>query len=214
MRNVTAVLPTALLCSLMLSACAMQQPIDPQPEIAAPAVQAAPATATESDRAIGSDTYSSEELIKDANNFFGGASEGMAKAIEKAFGDYGRPNAYIIGEEGSGAAVVGLRYGKGMLHYKGGDSLPVYWQGPSIGWDFGGNASKVFTLVYNLRSTYDLFQRYPAVDGSLYVVAGIGMNYQRSGDVTLAPIRSGVGLRAGASLGYVNYTRQGTVIPF
>lgn len=221
MRNATAVLSAGLFCSLVLLGCATQQPIDSQSEMSAPVSAAAPAQdisapadATASDHAIGSDTYSSEELVKDANNFFGGASEGMAKAIEKAFGDYGRPNAYIIGDEGSGAAVVGLRYGKGTLHYKGGESMPVYWQGPSIGWDFGGNASKVFTLVYNLRSTYELFQRYPAVDGSLYVVAGVGMNYQRSGDVTLAPIRSGVGLRAGASLGYVNYTRQGTVIPF
>lgn len=211
MRNIKVALSASLLCSLMLSACATQQSIDSRNDITAPAVTPAEAPA---DRAIGNETYSSEELIKNANNFFGGASEGMAKAIEKAFSEYGRPNAYIIGEEGSGAAVVGLRYGKGTLNYKGGDSMPVYWQGPSIGWDFGGNASKVFTLVYNLRSTYELFQRYPAVDGSLYVVAGIGMNYQRAGNVTLAPIRTGVGLRAGASLGYINYTRQSTVIPF
>jgi len=220
MQKWSAVLTSALASSMLLTACATQAPIDAQPEVTAPsAVQASsqPAAApasTASDRAIGSDTYSSEELIKDANQFFGGASEGIAKAIEKAFSEYGRPNAYIIGNEGSGAMVVGLRYGKGTLNYKGGDSMPVYWQGPSVGWDFGGNASKVFTLVYNLNSTYELFQRFPAVDGSLYVVAGVGMNYQRSGNVTLAPIRTGVGLRAGASLGYVNYTRESTVIPF
>lgn len=171
-------------------------------------------SAEEADRPIGEQTYETNELINAATDFFGGASEGMAQAIEKAFKDFGRPNAYIVGEEGSGAAVVGLRYGKGTLRYKGGGNLPVYWQGPSVGWDFGGNASKVFTLVYKLRSTYDLFQRFPAVDGSLYVVAGAGMNYQRSGDVTLAPIRTGVGLRAGASLGYVHYTRHASVIPF
>ena len=221
MRKVATTLSASLAASLLLAACATQEPIDSRPDISAPAEAAAPqpaaatpAAASPADRDIGSDTYSSEELIQDANNFFGGASEGIGKAIEKAFSDYGRPNAYIVGEEGSGAVVVGLRYGKGTLHYKGGDSMPVYWQGPSIGWDFGGNASKVFTLVYNLRSTYDLFQRYPAVDGSLYVVAGVGMNYQRSGSVTLAPIRTGVGLRAGASLGYVSYTRQATVVPF
>lgn len=223
MQKLSAVLSSALLSSLLLTSCATQAPIDAQPEATAPSPAAAAASdsaaasapaPTPADHAIGSDTYSSEELIKDANQFFGGASEGIAKAIEKAFSEYGRPNAYIIGNEGSGAVVVGLRYGKGTLNYKGGDSMPVYWQGPSVGWDFGGNASKVFTLVYNLNSTYELFQRFPAVDGSLYVVAGVGMNYQRSGNVTLAPIRTGVGLRAGASLGYVNYTRQSTVIPF
>lgn len=220
MQKLPGLLTSTLLSSVLLTACASQAPIDAQADVTAPsaaatsnAAAAAPA-ASPADHAIGSDTYSSEELVKDANQFFGGASEGIAKAIEKAFSEYGRPNAYIVGNEGSGAVVVGLRYGKGTLNYKGGDSMPVYWQGPSIGWDFGGNASKVFTLVYNLNSTYELFQRFPAVDGSLYVVAGVGMNYQRSGNITLAPIRTGVGLRAGASLGYVNYTRESTVIPF
>lgn len=215
MRNLKAVLSASLLSSLLLTSCVTQAPIDARSDVVAPAIPPpAPQPAAVSDRTLGNETYSSEELIKNANSLFGETSEGMAKAIEKAFKDYGRPNAYIVGEEGSGAVVVGLRYGKGMLNYKGGDSMPVYWQGPSIGWDFGGNASKVFTLVYNLRTTADLFQRYPAVDGSLYVVAGVGMNYQRVGEVTLAPIRTGVGLRAGASLGYVSYTRQATVNPF
>lgn len=160
-----------------------------------------------------SPTYTADEVRDAATKFFGSSSEGLAKAIEKAFSDYGQPNAYITGNEGGGAIVVGLRYGKGVLQYKGGESQKVYWQGPSIGWDFGGNASKVFTLVYNLQSSSQLFQRFPAVDGSLYVVAGVGLNYQKSGDVVLAPIRAGVGLRAGASLGYVHYTREATVIP-
>jgi hypothetical protein len=176
----------------------------PQPVDAAAAPAAAPAT---------SETYSAEEVRDAATKFFGSSSEGLAKAIEKAFADYGQPNAYITGTEGGGAIVVGLRYGKGVLQYKGGESQKVYWQGPSIGWDFGGNASKVFTLVYNLRSSSQLFQRFPAVDGSLYVVAGVGLNYQKSGDIVLAPIRTGVGLRAGASLGYVHYTREASVIP-
>lgn len=159
-------------------------------------------------------TYSSEEIARVASQYFGTSSESVAKAIERSFSDYGRPSAYIFGNEGGGAAVIGLRYGQGTLQYKNGGSMKVYWQGPSIGWDFGGSASKVFTLVYNLRNTYELFQRFPAVDGSLYVVAGMGVNYQRSGDIVLAPIRSGVGLRAGASLGYVHYTREMSVIPF
>ncbi len=159
------------------------------------------------------ETYSADEVARAASQFFGETSEGIAKAIERTFSDFGRPSAYIFGQEGGGAAVIGLRYGAGTLKYKGGGSLKVYWQGPSIGWDFGGSASKVFTLVYNLRDTYELFQRFPAVDGSLYVVAGASVNYQRSGDIVLAPIRTGVGLRAGASLGYIHYTRERSLLP-
>lgn len=160
------------------------------------------------------DTYSQEETLAAAQKFFGGTTSGLAKAIEKAFSELGRPVGYIIGNEGSGAFVVGLRYGEGELVYKGGGSTKVYWQGPSVGWDIGGNASKVFTLVYDLRWTKDLFQRFPGVDGSLYVVAGVGLNYQRANGITLAPIRTGVGLRAGASVGYLAYTHEKRINPF
>lgn len=159
-------------------------------------------------------TYSREEILSSAKGFFGGASADLAGLIEKAFSDFGEPVAYIEGEEGSAAFVAGLRYGQGYLQYKGGGRGAVFWQGPSLGFDFGGNASKVFTLVYNLRKTDQLFQRYPGVEGSLYVIAGFGLNYQRSDEVTLAPIRTGVGLRAGASLGYVHYTREPSYLPF
>lgn len=163
---------------------------------------------------VGPETYSMEETLTNAQKFFGGTSEGLAKAIEKAFHDLGAPNAYIVGDEGSGAFFVGLRYGEGQLYYKGGGATKVYWQGPSVGFDWGGNASKVFTLVYNLHWTRDLFQRFPGVDGSLYVVAGVGLNYQRANDITLAPIRTGVGLRAGASIGYLAYTQRPSWVPF
>lgn len=163
---------------------------------------------------VGPQTYSKDETLAAAQKFFGGTTEGLAKAVEKAFGDLGQPNAYIVGNEGAGAFIVGLRYGSGTLYFKNGGSMPVYWQGPSVGFDFGGNASKVFTLVYNLRWTRDLFQRYPGVDGSLYIVAGVGLNYLRSGDYTVAPIRTGVGLRAGANIGYLTYTREQSYNPF
>lgn len=159
-------------------------------------------------------TYTRDEIIAQAKGFFGNTSSDFAKLIERAFSDYGEPVAYIEGEEGAGAFVVGLRYGQGYLQYKGGGRGPVFWQGPSIGFDYGGNASKVFTLVYNLHKTEQLFQRFPGVDGSLYVVAGFGLNYQRTDDITLAPIRTGVGLRAGASVGYVHYTREPRYLPF
>ena len=159
-------------------------------------------------------TYPREEILNSAKTFFGGTTAELAKLVEKAFSEFGEPVAYIEGEEGAGAFVVGLRYGQGYLQYKGGGRGPVFWQGPSIGFDYGGNASKVFTLVYNLRQTEKLFQRYPGVEGSLYVVAGFGLNYQRSDEVVLAPIRTGVGLRAGANVGYVHYTREPSYLPF
>lgn len=159
-------------------------------------------------------TYSREEILTAGKTFFGGTTEGLAKAVERAFSENGEPVAYIEGEEGGGAIIAGLRYGQGYLVYKGGGRGPVFWQGPSIGWDFGGNASKVFTLVYNLKRTEQLFQRFPGVEGSLYVVAGVGLNYLRSGDVVLAPMRTGVGLRAGANIGYLHFTREPTFVPF
>jgi hypothetical protein len=175
----------------------------------APAQAAQPQTGE-----LGPTTYSKDETLQAAEQFFGGTSQGLAKAIEKAFKELGQPNAYIQGSEGSGAFFVGLRYGEGQLYYKGGGAMKVYWQGPSIGWDIGGNASKVFTLVYNLHWTRDLFQKFPGVDGSLYLVAGVGLNYLRSGQITLAPIRTGVGLRAGANVGYLTFTQQKSWNPF
>jgi hypothetical protein len=205
-----------LACAAALATLALAQaPASDQP--AAPASGEAPPPANAPAPAngnVGPETYSKDETLAAAEKFFGGTSEGLAKAIEKAFGDNGRPNAYIAGNEGSGAFVVGLRYGKGDLYYKGGGATKVYWQGPSVGFDFGGNASKVFTLVYNLHWTRDMFQRFPGVDGSLYIVAGVGLNYQRAGDITLAPIRTGVGLRAGANVGYLSYTQKSSWIPF
>lgn len=160
------------------------------------------------------ETFSPEEIVEAAQGFFGSTTKGLAQVIEKVFADHGRPNAYIAGEEIGAAVGVGLRYGNGQLRRKVGSGRKVYWQGPSIGFDFGGNASKVFTLVYHLESDSMLFQRYPGVEGSFYFVAGLGLNYQQSGQVILAPIRTGVGLRAGASVGYLHYGRKHSWIPF
>jgi hypothetical protein len=162
----------------------------------------------------GEDTYDRGEILAVAHEFFGSASEGLADVVEKIFDEQGRPNAYVIGEEVSGAIGVGASYGDGVLRFKGGGSRKVFWQGPSIGFDLGANASKVFVLVYDLPSSDALFQRFPGVDGSLYYVAGVGVNYQRSAGITLAPIRTGVGLRARASVGYMHYTRKRSWIPF
>jgi len=160
------------------------------------------------------ETYTAEEIMKAATGFFGQTTEGLATAVEKAFSELGQPNAFITGEEVSGAFFFGLRYGRGELNRKTAGPRNVFWKGPSIGWDIGGNASKVFTLVYKLKNDEQLFQRFPGVDGSFYFVAGVGMNYQQRGDVVLAPIRTGVGFRAGANIGYLHYDKEGGWLPF
>lgn len=160
------------------------------------------------------DTFDQDSVLKDAADFFGETTEGLAKVIEKAFKEQGRPNAYIKGQEAGAAITVGLRYGDGSLVMKRGGGSHVYWAGPSVGFDLGANASKVFTLVYKLPKASAIFRRFPGVDGSLYYVGGAGINYQRADGITLAPIRLGVGLRAGASVGYIHYRREKTYNPF
>ena len=152
--------------------------------------------------------YTANEITAAGANFFGITTEAMAKAVEHVFGDLGEPDGYIKGDEGSGAFVVGLRYGSGWLVRKTREPKQVYWKGPSIGFDVGADASKCFTLIYNLREDRRLFQRFPGVEGSFYLVAGLGVNYQRSGGVTLAPIRNGVGLRAGVNAHYQVYSEK------
>ena len=150
--------------------------------------------------------YTANEITEAGANFFGITTEAMAKGVQHVFADLGEPDAYIKGDEGSGAFVVGVRYGSGWLVRKTREPQQVYWKGPSIGFDVGADASKVFTLIYNLREDRRLIQRFPGVEGSFYLVAGLGVNYQRSGGVTLAPIRNGVGLRAGVNAHYQVYS--------
>jgi hypothetical protein len=134
--------------------------------------------------------------------------------VEKAVSQFGLPNGYILGEEGSGAFILGARYGEGTLYTRNQGDYPLFWQGPSIGFDAGGDGSKVMMLVYNLSSTNDIFNRFPGVDGSAYVVGGLGMTVMKAGNVVVVPIRSGVGLRAGINVGYLRFTQQATWNPF
>jgi hypothetical protein len=171
----------------------------------------APATAF----AQNNDTYSEPEVTEAAENFFGAGAEGVAAVVSHVFSELGRPNGYIQGEEGSGPIGVGLRYGDGHLRLKRQSGLTrVYWQGPSVGFDTGGNASKVFTLVYNMTDPGQIFHRYAGVDGSAYFIGGVGVNYQRRNNVTLAPMRAGVGFRLGANIGYLAYSRRRRLNPF
>lgn len=162
----------------------------------------------------GGTTYSDSELVDAVSNHLGVTAESAATAIEKLFKDRGQPVAYITGEEGSGGLVVGARYGKGTLWMKDGRTAKVYWQGPTVGFDAGADASKVFTLVYDLRDPEFIYRRFPGVDGSAYLIGGMAVNYQRANGVTLAPIRTGVGLRLGAKVGYTSYTKKRNYLPF
>ncbi|HZF17875.1 MAG TPA: DUF1134 domain-containing protein [Steroidobacteraceae bacterium] len=173
------------------------------------------ATAPKEQKAEPPKSYSQDEVTKAAEDFFGSGAKGLATVIEKAFKEKGEPMAIIQGEEAGGAVAVGVRYGHGKLIYKGqGSGTKVYWQGPSIGFDFGGNAAKVFVLVYGLPSSDALFQRYPGVEGSLFFVGGFGLNYVQNDKTILAPVRFGVGWRQGVGVGYMHFTRAKRYNPF
>lgn len=158
--------------------------------------------------------YSQSEIVNAGHGFFGSVSKGLGEAVEWAFQKAGRPNGYILGEDAGGAIVAGLRYGEGTLYTKDAGNHRVYWQGPSVGYDLGAEGSKVMVLVYNLHDPSEIYNRFGGVQGAAYLVGGVGVQIQKSGDVTLAPIRSGVGLRFGANVGYLKYTRSPTWNPF
>ena len=159
-------------------------------------------------------TYSRKEVNREVLGFFESGSRGLAEMVARAFHDLGEPTGFIKGNEAGGALVVGLRYGVGTLYLKGHKPVTVYWQSPSLGLDLGVNAVKVFTLVYGVTNPKEIFQRFPGVDGSAYIIGGFGMNYQRTEGMILAPIRFGVGLRLGANVGYQHYTRTQEINPF
>jgi hypothetical protein len=159
-------------------------------------------------------TYSMDEIVDAGHHFFGGVSKGLAQVVEYTFSKQGRPNGYILGEEAGGAIVAGLRYGNGRLYTKSFGAHRIYWQGPSFGYDFGAEGSKTLILVYNLVDAGQIYNRFAGVDGSAYLVGGVGVTFQTYDDVVLAPIRSGVGVRLGANVGYLKYTRTPTWNPF
>jgi len=145
---------------------------------------------------------------------FGKGAAGLAGLIEKIFKEQGRPNAYIAGKEAGGAVVIGLRYGSGTLFHKIEGQRKVFWTGPSVGFDLGANAAKTFVLVYNLEDSQDLYRRFPAAEGDVYVIGGFTASYLRRGNIVLIPIRLGVGWRLGANLGYMRFSEKGRWLPF
>ncbi len=161
-----------------------------------------------------SKTYKKDDLIGAAEGVFGKGAKGLAEMLEKILKDQGEPNAYIAGREASGAIGVGLRYGSGTLMHKVEGERPVYWTGPSLGFDIGGDAAKTFVLVYNLYDSQDLYKRYPQVEGRAYFVGGLSATYLRRDDVVIIPIRMGVGLRLGANIGYMKFSEKSRWLPF
>lgn len=193
-------------------------PAAPTPAPPAPVQTAPPADAAAAARAqrttAAADTFERDDLLAAGEGVFGKGAEGLAGMLEKILKDQGRPNAYIAGREASGAFVVGVRYGSGVMTHKVEGQQPVYWTGPSLGFDVGGDANKVFVLAYNLYDTEELFNRFPGAEGRLYLVGGFAATYLRRGNVVLIPIRLGVGWRAGVNVGYMNFTHKSRWLPF
>jgi len=160
------------------------------------------------------DTFEPQEIIDQGHAFFGSISRGIALTVQEAFSRWGQPNGYILGQEAGGAFIGGLRYGEGVLYTRNAGNRNVFWQGPSIGFDFGGEGSRTMMLVYDLPSTDAMYQRFLGMDGSAYVVGGFGMTALSANNIIVVPIRSGVGARLGINIGYLNFTDRPTWNPF
>lgn len=193
-----------------------------QSDIAVPQDDAAMTeSATQTDNSVASaapavagGTYRKDDVIGAAEGVFGKGAEGLAGIVEKILKDQGEPNAYIAGREASGAFVVGVRYGSGTMTHTVEGNRPVYWTGPSLGFDVGGDATKVFVLVYNLYDSQDLYRRYPQAEGRAYFVGGFSATYLRRGSIVMIPIRLGVGVRLGANIGYMKFSEKSRWLPF
>jgi len=194
---------------------ASQAPADvyAQPSVDAGTAPVAPSTAT-APVADGSTTYHEDDLIGAAEGVFGKGAHGLASMIQDLLKKQGEPNGYIVGREGGGAFIFGVRYGSGTLYHKVEGQQPVYWTGPSVGLDAGANAGSTFVLVYNLYNSEDLYKRFPAAEGQAYLVGGFNASYLRSGDVVLIPVRMGAGLRLGVNAGYMKFSHKQRWLPF
>jgi len=190
----------ALMLALILAS-------SPRPALAQPAQPAPPPDQQQP-------AYTSGELVNAGHHFFGTISRGLATVIQRAVIWWGLPNGYVLGEEAGGAFFGGLRYGEGVLYTKNAGDLKVFWQGPTVGWDFGGDGARTMMLVYRLPATQSIYQRFGGIDGSAYFIGGFGMTALTANNIVLVPIRSGVGLRLGANVGYLKFTPQSTWNPF
>ena len=193
------------LVGLLAAGPALAQEAQTAP-VPAPAAAPPPPPATQ--------TYAEEDVLGAAEDVFGKGAEGLAEIVRKTFKDRGQPNAYIVGREAGGAFIVGVRYGSGMLYHKVEGERKIHWTGPSVGFDIGGDGSKVFALVYNLNDTEDLYRRYPAAEGKAYLIGGFTANYLQRDNIVIVPIKLGVGWRLGLNGGYLKFSKKGKVLPF
>jgi len=195
------------------------EPVDPgsqdpyQPIGQTPAAPT-PVAPTQTTPTAPDDTIPRKDIFSAAEGVFGTGAKGLAQLLEKILKEQGQPTAYIAGQEAGGALVVGLRYGSGTMRHKIEGDRPIYWTGPSVGFDAGGDANKVFVLVYNLHDTQDLYRRFPAAEGNAYVFGGFSATYLRRGNIVLIPIRLGVGMRLGVNAGYMKFSEKNRWLPF
>ena len=185
----------------------------PGPQYQSPPPQAPQAQSPQTPQPQGPQ-YSSNEIVDAGHRFFGTISRGLAQIVEKAGSQFGLPNGYVLGQEAGGAVVAGLRYGEGILYTKNAGDLRVFWQGPSVGFDFGGEGARTMMLIYNLPATDAIYQRFAGIDGSAYFVGGLGMTALTMNNIVVVPIRTGVGVRLGANVGYLKFTPTATWNPF
>jgi hypothetical protein len=221
MRAVTRSVALALILLGLASAPLLAQANPPQgnPPQASPPPPSAPPVAQpqspeyQAQQAQGPH-YSSNEIVDAGHRFFGTISRGLAQIVEKAGSQFGLPNGYVLGQEAGGAVVAGVRYGEGILYTKNAGDLRVFWQGPSVGFDFGGEGARTMMLVYNLPATDAIYQRFAGIDGSAYFVGGLGMTALTMNNIVVVPLRTGVGMRLGANVGYLKFTPTATWNPF
>ncbi len=204
-----------LVATMLVAVPAAAQAVAPAaaPEAPPAAVPPAPAAAAPTPPAKPA-TYAETDVLGAAEGVFGKGAEGLADIVRKTFKDRGQPNAYIVGREAGGAFIIGVRYGSGMLYHKVEGDRKVHWTGPSVGFDIGGDGSKVFALVYNLNDTEDLYRRYPAAEGKAYAIGGFTANYLQRDNIVIVPIKLGVGWRLGLNAGYLKFSKKGKVLPF
>jgi hypothetical protein len=208
MRTAALVLVVIGLGSGLLAAAANAQQAHPQANPPPPNPPAA------SNPAPSSGQYSSIEVVDAGHRFFGSVSRGLAQIVERAGSQWGLPNGYVLGQEAGGAVVAGLRYGEGVLYTKNAGDLRVFWQGPSVGFDFGGEGARTMMLIYSLPATEAIYQRFAGIDGSAYFVGGLGMTALTASNIVVVPIRTGLGVRLGANIGYLKFTPSATWNPF
>ncbi len=226
MRAVTRSVALALILLGLASAPLLAQANPPQgnpsqanppppsaPPVAQPQAPQAQSPEYQAQQAPGAH-YSSNEIVDAGHRFFGTISRGLAQIVEKAGSQFGLPNGYVLGQEAGGAVVAGLRYGEGILYTKNAGDLRVFWQGPSLGFDFGGEGARTMMLVYSLPATDGIYQRFAGIDGSAYFVGGLGMTALTMNNIVVVPIRTGVGMRLGANVGYLKFTPTATWNPF